>query len=536
MRVLLTRPRPDSEALAKRLQAAGIEALVAPMLEIAPREAPELDLDGVSAIVLTSANGARSLARVSDRRDLRVLAVGEATAAAAQEAGFADVTSADGDSDALATLARDRLDAGAGAVLHVSGAHVAGDLEGALTAAGFAYRRAVLYEAKVAEALPEEAARALRAGSLDGVLLFSPRSARTLIDLVRAAELEGALGRLTAWCLSEAVAGAASPESWRRVAVAAEPRAESLLALVLAGHDPPAPRRWRSAAATAAFAVVASLLAVWLLGPALIGARLPRPPAGLEQRLARLDDQASRLAERVTEAEATGRVEALAARLDSLEAALADKPEAVEPAVGEEIAAVRAAVVALESEVAALAARLNQIDTGGATGAATLLLAVGQLRAAVDAGPFADELAAVAALAGESGEIATLLDPLAAAAETGTVSLETLRARFDRAAVAVLRADAAPAEGGWLDHALAEVKGLVTVRRVGADIAGDGADAVLARAEARLADGDVAGAVALVESLTTAAAAGDWLADARAHAEARAALDALTRAALARAG
>ena len=91
MRVMITRPREDAEALAGRLAEDGIESLIEPLLEIIPRADEPLDLDNVQALMLTSANGARALGRATDRRDLALFAVGPATAAAARSAGFATV-------------------------------------------------------------------------------------------------------------------------------------------------------------------------------------------------------------------------------------------------------------------------------------------------------------------------------------------------------------------------------------------------------------------------------------------------------------
>ena len=104
MRVMITRPREDAEALAGRLAEDGIESLIEPLLEIIPRAGETLDLDDVQALMLTSANGARALGRATDRRDLAVYAVGPATAAAARAAGFTTVATAGGDVEALSRL------------------------------------------------------------------------------------------------------------------------------------------------------------------------------------------------------------------------------------------------------------------------------------------------------------------------------------------------------------------------------------------------------------------------------------------------
>ena len=132
MRVMITRPREDAEALAARLAERGIGSLIEPLLEISPLAAQPLDLDSVQALLLTSANGARALAGATDKRDLAVFAVGPATAAAARHAGFLSVVTADGDVAALSDLVAARLDAAAGALLHVSGSAVAGNLAGRL--------------------------------------------------------------------------------------------------------------------------------------------------------------------------------------------------------------------------------------------------------------------------------------------------------------------------------------------------------------------------------------------------------------------
>src|SRR5512146_3395419 len=84
---LVTRPRADAESLAEALAARGIEAIVEPMLEIHYRDAPAPDLVGVQAILCTSANGVRALAKVTDERRVPLFAVGDASAARAREAG-----------------------------------------------------------------------------------------------------------------------------------------------------------------------------------------------------------------------------------------------------------------------------------------------------------------------------------------------------------------------------------------------------------------------------------------------------------------
>jgi len=231
MHALITRPLEDAKPLADLLQARNVDCVVEPLLEIVAKPDAEIDLDGVQALLFTSANGVRAFAEHSKRRDLKVLTVGEGSADAARAAGFTDVTAAAGDVDALAALATSRLDPKAGALFHGAASVLAGDLQGKLEAAGFALRRAVLYEAKAATAFTPETRMNLALGGIDMVLLFSPRTARTFGELWRKAE-QPSLKKTAALCLSGAVAREIAELDWQRVETASRPDQESMLALV----------------------------------------------------------------------------------------------------------------------------------------------------------------------------------------------------------------------------------------------------------------------------------------------------------------
>lgn len=229
LRVLITRPAEDAAPLADRLRAEGFDPLIEPLLVIRPT-GEALALDGVQAVLLTSANGVRALAAATPRRDPALLAVGDATARAARAAGFGSVESAGGDVADLARLAMRRCAPDRGALLHVSGHDVAGDLAGQLGKAGFAVRRAVLYRAAPAEALSPGLRADLAGNRIDAVVFFSPRTARSFVTLVRDAGLTGACRRMAAFCLSPAVAAVLAADEWRSVRVAAQPEQAALLA------------------------------------------------------------------------------------------------------------------------------------------------------------------------------------------------------------------------------------------------------------------------------------------------------------------
>ncbi|MDP6786652.1 MAG: uroporphyrinogen-III synthase [Rhodospirillales bacterium] len=240
MRLLVTRPRDDAEALAGPLAALGIEILIEPLLGIRYRDGPPPDLAGVQAILATSANGVRALVRRCDDRDVAVFAVGDATARAARAAGYRAVESARGTVEDLARLVCARLDAGAGALLHVAGKTVAGDLGGLVAGAGFKVCRHVYYEAAPAECFSAAAVRAMAEGEVDGVIFFSPRTAAIFVSLAEAHELTDVCPGMVAYCLSPAVAERARLLPWRRAVTAARPDQETLIATI--GQDRAVPK------------------------------------------------------------------------------------------------------------------------------------------------------------------------------------------------------------------------------------------------------------------------------------------------------
>jgi uroporphyrinogen-III synthase len=91
---------------------------------------------------------------------------------------------------------------------------------------------AMLYEAAPVAKLPIEADEALRDGSIDGVFLFSPRSAKIFATLVGDAGLAEPCAKLAAFCISPATAAALSPLSFVRVAIAGMPNQDAILDLV----------------------------------------------------------------------------------------------------------------------------------------------------------------------------------------------------------------------------------------------------------------------------------------------------------------
>lgn len=187
--------------------------------------------------------------------------------------------------------------------------------------------------------------------------------------------------------------------------------------------------------------------------------------------------------------------------------------------------------VALRKVVATLDRRLGAIEKRpiimpGSSHGNALVLAVGQLREAAR-GParFESALTAVTALAGKDSAFQPPIAILGRHAQKGVADLTELRLDFDRIAGTIAHEAFVPKGEGWVDKTLRSLARMVNIRRTGGDAAKrDDENGRVARAELRLAAGDLAGAVKSLEGLTGAAAniAAPWLA----HARARIAVDA----------
>jgi uroporphyrinogen-III synthase len=115
VRVLIVRPAPGNAATADAVAAMGFEAVVVPLFEVLPLAWEVPAPSWFDAVVMTSANAARLAgAGLTAFTHLPLFAVGEATAAAARNAGFGDVRA--GASDA-AELGQHL----SGNVLHLTG-------------------------------------------------------------------------------------------------------------------------------------------------------------------------------------------------------------------------------------------------------------------------------------------------------------------------------------------------------------------------------------------------------------------------------
>jgi uroporphyrinogen-III synthase len=232
VRLLLTRPEPDAERTAAALRQRGHTVVVAPLMRIEVLAGAEIGFGPWAAILITSTHAAHAIAvhrRKKALESVPVFAVGERSAQAMREAGFTDVSSADGGVGDLAQLVGERMTPGS-SLLYLAGAERAGDLAAKL-AVRFAVQTAVVYRAVVVDELPPAAADAL-AKDIGGVLHYSRRTADAYINAARAiGMLESAL-KPAQFCLSAQIAEPLADAGAATIHVAPRPVESALIELL----------------------------------------------------------------------------------------------------------------------------------------------------------------------------------------------------------------------------------------------------------------------------------------------------------------
>ena len=238
MRLLVTRPLPDAKETASRLEAMGHSVSIDPLLQL--EVLPRGQIRHPTAIVATSRNGVRAMAtwpEIPFWSRLPFFAVGSATAAEAEATGFTDIRVGGDNGVGLAAFITQSMDPGVDAIVYVTARDRSPVLEATLRKNGFHLDVVVAYRMVAANSLDESTARALGAGQIDGVLLYSKRSAEVFRELVDRAALTPSLREMAVFVLSSAVADALSAVEIGRLAIAEEPNEAAMMAMIGAAGE-----------------------------------------------------------------------------------------------------------------------------------------------------------------------------------------------------------------------------------------------------------------------------------------------------------
>ncbi len=257
----------------------------------------------------------------------------------------------------------------------------------------------------------------------------------------------------------------------------------------------------------------------------------PEKLAQLEQQVAELKTSAAetdQIAKRVSELQiAAGGREVLAQSIRDIQSSTA---------------ATQGEVERLAAQLGTFGGRIDHVEAAVADRrqqglkAEAALLGIVQLGVALDAAkPFTKDMAALRPLIDGNAAMTAQLDLLQPLADDGVPTTDDLRTGFGRLAPEIVRSAVLGDGNEWWRQALYHIESVISIRRTGDAVPGDATDAVVARAEAKLDEDDLKGAVAALKPLDglPAQTAQPWIKDAERRLTVDAAKDELDRLAVA---
>ncbi|HKW56920.1 MAG TPA: uroporphyrinogen-III synthase [Candidatus Acidoferrum sp.] len=247
--VILTRPQAQSEELCRELTTRGAAIKLLPLISIGPPDdyAPLDDaltrLASFDWIVFTSANAVQAVSqrsqslakpRIANAKAPLAAAVGPATAAAAEAAGFSvELVATNHNGVALAGELAGEI---RGKSIFLPRSDLANPvLPEALKKLGAAVTEVVAYQTLPPSKADRQRLHAVLDSGIDGILFYSPSAVQNFLELLGRDRLERLQGRVLMVAIGPTTAGALSAAGVRRIAWAADTTTKSVIA-AFEGH------------------------------------------------------------------------------------------------------------------------------------------------------------------------------------------------------------------------------------------------------------------------------------------------------------
>ena len=241
--MIVTRAEGQAGEVCEELKAKGAAVTLLPLISIGPPEdysaldAALARVESFDWIIFTSANAVqaveqrrRALAggKGSSAKMPFAAAVGPATAAAAESAGYAvEFVAANHSGAGLAEELKDEL---RGKSVFLPRSDLANPaLPAALKKIGATVMEAVAYQTLPPSKADRERVHAALAGTVDGILFYSPSAVQNFLELLGRERLEKLQGRVLMVAIGPTTAGALSAAGVQRIAWAADTTAKAVI-------------------------------------------------------------------------------------------------------------------------------------------------------------------------------------------------------------------------------------------------------------------------------------------------------------------
>lgn len=237
MAVLITRPLPDAQETAAKLNEIGIETFLLPLfyverISLAIEEARHACALKPQGIMVTSVNAVRIIVeKIQPKASIPIYCSGDKAAAFLKQHGYRNIHCAHKDSMALVELIEEFCRPEDGDLVYLSAKEVSNDIGGILEDKGYAVSQIAVYQ-NISAQIPKEDVDLLGRERIDTVLFFSPSAAKAFYRLAVEFHLHPWLKSMKALCISKVVASCLEKLPFDKIQTPPRPTEDSLLALL----------------------------------------------------------------------------------------------------------------------------------------------------------------------------------------------------------------------------------------------------------------------------------------------------------------
>ena len=207
MNILITRPLIDAEDLMEKFFAYGHKIIHLPTLKISNVKTELVNSDNFDAFIFTSANAVRNIRLSNAHKNLHYFCVGSITEKIARQSGFTNTSSAGGTVNALKNLIMisDKVNKNSN-LAYFCGDNISYDLDLELIKEGLKIKKIVNYSSEAIIDLNDENKKLIENYPPDLIYIYSVRSAKSFVAIVKNYGLNPLVTQSTVMCISKKVA------------------------------------------------------------------------------------------------------------------------------------------------------------------------------------------------------------------------------------------------------------------------------------------------------------------------------------------
>jgi uroporphyrinogen-III synthase len=220
MNILITRPLIDAEDLMENFFNFGHKIIHLPTLKILSANIDPVNPNDFDAFVFTSANAIRNLRLDKINKNLHCFCVGSITEKIARQSGYTNTSSAGGTVNALKNLIMisDKINKNS-KIAYFCGDNVSYNLDSELKKEGLKIKKIINYFSEPITDLNKDNKKLIERYPPDLIYIYSSRSAKSFIAIVKNYSLNPLMTQSTIMCISEKVANIFKSQEWKKIEI-----------------------------------------------------------------------------------------------------------------------------------------------------------------------------------------------------------------------------------------------------------------------------------------------------------------------------